>query len=104
MRPKKFNFAPITGSTESKEAPSVSIYKNGQMTINKAAVREFGFDGKLINILWDAEKRALGWKIVDGNIREEEHTKNMRLLKANPQGAIKVSIGRLLSATGATPP
>lgn len=104
MRPHKFNFSKILfngGAAEKNGDPSVMIGKNGQMVINKAANHAFDLDGAFVDLIWDAEKRALGMRKMNGQVLpDKEWTKSMRLLKADAKGKVKVSIGRVMNALG----
>jgi hypothetical protein len=101
-RPKKFNFAKILmnggGTAKEDTGPTMSLYKNGQVVLNRAANHTYGLDGKAIEILWDAETKAFGFRKVEHIPMSEGWTKTMRILKADPKhGFIKVAVGKILS-------
>ncbi len=104
MRHKKFNFSKIMfngWATDSVNVPTLSIGRNGQMVISKVANHKFGLDNMLVDILWDAEKKALGFRRMNGvNLSEDKYTKTMRMLKAEENGSIKVSVGKIMTALG----
>ncbi len=104
-RPKKFNFTKILmnggGAEKEDSRPTLSVYKNGQMVINRTANHTYGLDGKAVEILWDEETKALGFRKVETLSGGEGWTKTMRILKADPKhGFIKVAVGRILSKIG----
>jgi hypothetical protein len=104
-RIKKFNFMKILVGQPTPEQDAVttlSISKGGQMVISPGAVRKWGLDGSLVDIVWDPSKRALGMRRLNGvNLAEDKYTKTMRLLKQDTQtGQIRVAIGRILTSIG----
>lgn len=102
--PKKLSFSNILMDAPLKEEGSatLSIQKNGQLTIPKTSVIKYGLNDAFIDIMWDSRKRALGLKRMNGEVLPDaEWTKTMRLLKVNPTtGQIQVSIGRILNRIG----
>lgn len=101
-RTKKFNFAKIAlnGPSAHEASPTASVYAHGQLVISRDALRAYGLLGKLVEILWDAEHRALGMRIVSESLTPENQTKAMKVLEPAKDGTVKVSIGRLLSKVG----
>lgn len=103
MRAKKFNFGRVMfggvmGSVKAND-PTAHISKIGQITISKAANQLYGFDGQLVDIVWDPEKRAMGFRKVE-MLGQGDWTQSMRLLKADENGQIKFSIGRIMTVCG----
>ncbi len=103
-RTKKFNFSKILfngGNAEKAGDPSALITKGGQMIFNRVAIQNLGLDGAFIDFTWDAEKRALGWRRMNGHVLpQNEWTKTMRLLQADDKGIVRVAIGRIMKAVG----
>lgn len=88
------------GGVQDDTVNTVSIYKNGQMVLSKAAVQKLDFDGKLVDLVYDQEKRALGWKVLPIVIGEDKWSKTMRMLMRNDKGTIKIAVGKILKAVG----
>lgn len=86
------------GGTDKESKPAAAIGKNGQLTITKAAMHEFGFQA--IDFRWDEKKRVFGWKKVTHIEDGEGWTKTMKMVKVNKQGQGKVGIGRILKTIG----
>ena len=87
---------------EERDESILSIYKNGQMQISKATVLNHGLSSAFVDILWDPERRALGFRKMNGVVLpQNEWQKTYRLFQVDPKtGQIKVAIGRILKRIG----
>jgi len=100
MPAPKFNFVPeaqIKNMPHAETVFKVTVNKVGQLTFSREYTSVYDLDNKFIRIYADAEKKTLGWQIIDQSQTLEE-LDGLRLLKKNSTGNIQVSIGRLLAA------
>lgn len=102
MRPPTFNFVPQRQLKVADNTPvtyRVSITSNYCLYFGKDVVDQEGIGGKYISFFADQEKKVLGWKIIEGDTTFLE-LNDAKEMKMNVNGAIIISIKKLLSLAG----
>jgi len=100
---RKIDFQPILMDAPERDTSvaALSIYKNGQMQISKAANHKYGMDGMAVEFTYAPTQRALGMKRVFHEFESSSwDKKKMRLLKQMDTGQIKVPVGRIMKKLG----
>ena len=73
--------------------------KNGVIQFSRGVVNTLGLEGKFIKFLYEAEKKIIGWKVIDQSLSLETlKSKKYRLVKPNKSnGLYSSSITKLLA-------
>mgnify|MGYP001573611764 CR=1 FL=1 len=102
MRESKFIFLKIlfNGSKGQNSSPTlVTITKQGQLMFNTRSVETFRLENRIVDFVYDPQKRTLGMRLITDKFPEGNWTKSMRQIKK--QGTTyTVSIGRIFTAIG----
>lgn len=102
MRESKFIFLKIlfNGSKGQNSSPTlVTITKQGQLMFNTRSVETFRLENRIVDFVYDPQKRTLGMRLITDKFPEGNWTKSMRQIKK--QGTTyTASIGRIFTAIG----
>lgn len=98
MKIPKFNFVPVRQLNSEAQAVTqfnVSIGKSGSMLFKEEDVDIYDIENKFISFFADTEKRAIGWKFIEGSTSLDELS-DCKQYKKNTNGNITVGITKLL--------
>lgn len=96
----KFNFIPeaqLKAIPKPETVFKVTLAKNGQLQLSREYTSVYDLEGKFVRLYADAEKKVLGWSIIEHS-ENLEQLDGLRLLKKNATGSIAISVGRLLQS------